>query len=580
MSKIFLEKAIFVNRAPFERLELDFKENEIAVLSAVNGKGKTTILSHIMDAFYEMIKYAVRDYAKSKEEYYRVSTPMFNLNINKPSWVYFRFKINNKQIDYLDWNLKFTEEEYNNQITIKNKIPYANLKSILDLTPNHKMFFPDLDLKEIATLFNENILIYFPSYRSELPNYLNEQYKIKSEFTKSDHINFFLKNPIEVNPKLSLIANWILDLVLDYREKWDLDSRTKFDIISNILTQTVIAKDYGKLRFGIGPRNLGATRIQIVKVDDPSYLVYPSIFNMSSGELSLLCLFIEILRQSDNLNVNLKLNEITGIVLIDEIDKHLHIKLQKEVLPTLLNMFPNIQFIVSSHSPFLGLGLKKQANARSKNIDLDLGITTDFNNCSVFDEAYNTFITENNNFKQELEKLKLEITNNTQLQILTEGNNIKHIKKAITILEPNLLSQINFPKPENSGKTNLKTAFEVIKNANFQNKFLFVWDCDAKLEIDPISDSDKVKKFCFDENIANDVTIDKNGKRIGIENLYPINLIEEFIIIKEEPGNFKRNNTHPHLDKTKFIDKIEKETDPKIFEKFQPLINIIKELVK
>jgi len=47
--KIHLEKAIFINRAPFDKLELDFSENEIALLSAVNGRGKTTILSHIVD---------------------------------------------------------------------------------------------------------------------------------------------------------------------------------------------------------------------------------------------------------------------------------------------------------------------------------------------------------------------------------------------------------------------------------------------------------------------------------------------------------------------------------------------------
>ena len=41
--KVFLEKAIFVNRVPFENLSLDFGENEISVLSSVNGRGKTTI---------------------------------------------------------------------------------------------------------------------------------------------------------------------------------------------------------------------------------------------------------------------------------------------------------------------------------------------------------------------------------------------------------------------------------------------------------------------------------------------------------------------------------------------------------
>ena len=42
-----------------------------------------------------------------------------------------------------------------------------------------------------------------------------------------------------------------------------------------------------------------------------------------------------------------------GIVLIDEIETHLHIALQKKVLPLLTTFFPNIQFIVTTHSPFV-----------------------------------------------------------------------------------------------------------------------------------------------------------------------------------------------------------------------------------
>ena len=44
---------------------------------------------------------------------------------------------------------------------------------------------------------------------------------------------------------------------------------------------------------------------------------------------------------------------VPGIVLIDEIETHLHIRLQKAVLPFLTDFFPNIQFIVTTHSPFV-----------------------------------------------------------------------------------------------------------------------------------------------------------------------------------------------------------------------------------
>ena len=42
-----------------------------------------------------------------------------------------------------------------------------------------------------------------------------------------------------------------------------------------------------------------------------------------------------------------------GIVLIDEVETHLHLGLQKIVMPTLSKIFPNIQFIITTHSPFV-----------------------------------------------------------------------------------------------------------------------------------------------------------------------------------------------------------------------------------
>lgn len=42
-----------------------------------------------------------------------------------------------------------------------------------------------------------------------------------------------------------------------------------------------------------------------------------------------------------------------GIVLIDEIETHLHLALQKVIMPLLTRVFPNIQFVITTHSPFV-----------------------------------------------------------------------------------------------------------------------------------------------------------------------------------------------------------------------------------
>ena len=44
-------------------------------------------------------------------------------------------------------------------------------------------------------------------------------------------------------------------------------------------------------------------------------------------------------------------NRLAGIVLLDEMDEHLHPKWQKTLVPTLRALLPNIQFIVTTHSP-------------------------------------------------------------------------------------------------------------------------------------------------------------------------------------------------------------------------------------
>jgi len=98
-----LEKLIIINRAPFENLQIDFEKEGINVLSGINGRGKTTILSHIADAFYELAKIGFPNEFEGKEnKYYRVSSGLHVLNNKNPSLIYLRFSDNKETIDYLD----------------------------------------------------------------------------------------------------------------------------------------------------------------------------------------------------------------------------------------------------------------------------------------------------------------------------------------------------------------------------------------------------------------------------------------------------------------------------------------------
>lgn len=87
---------------------------------------------------------------------------------------------------------------------------------------------------------------------------------------------------------------------------------------------------------------------------------------LSDGFIAILDIVADlILRMQANGNLSTEFNK-PGIVLIDEIETHLHLQLQKIILPMLTTLFPNIQFIVTSHSPFV---LSSLSNATAYDLE-------------------------------------------------------------------------------------------------------------------------------------------------------------------------------------------------------------------
>lgn len=74
---------------------------------------------------------------------------------------------------------------------------------------------------------------------------------------------------------------------------------------------------------------------------------------LSSGFAAILDIVLDIIVRMENATNKSFDFKIPGIVLIDEIETHLHLELQRTVLELLTSVFPNIQFIVSTHSPFI-----------------------------------------------------------------------------------------------------------------------------------------------------------------------------------------------------------------------------------
>jgi predicted ATP-binding protein involved in virulence len=77
-----------------------------------------------------------------------------------------------------------------------------------------------------------------------------------------------------------------------------------------------------------------------------------NVLQLSDGERNMLALVGDMARRLSVLNPGLENpNEGAGVVLIDEIDLHLHPRWQREVMGKLAKTFPNCQFFISTHSP-------------------------------------------------------------------------------------------------------------------------------------------------------------------------------------------------------------------------------------
>ena len=454
---LVVRNIIFINRAPFKNLDLKFIDG-VNVLLSENGRGKTTIMSYVVDALYEIAK---RNFLQSflghERAFYRISSSSEVIDPSKISLVYVRFVYQGENVDYIDARGAITKELYETLPLPENPIPISIISSKRLSSNAYKFchFFNQDTEKE--SVFSHHLATYFPAYRYELPAYLNDVCQPnRVAFNLEKRFNGILLNPIEVVEGISHIASWLLDVVLDWKVYEDkkaynvpgggheIIDKTLESIlwhnICEVLQWALLAKtENNHIRFGIGRRHEGDSRVSVMsdRSGMESEQISPSISYLSSGEKGLLCIFGEILRQADCIHPNIQVDQIDGLVMVDEIDKHLHIRQQKEALPRLLNNFINVQFIVSSHSPFLNMGLADYGRIPCQIIDLDAGgVTCAPRNNQLYQQVYELILHERAELTQQVDALQKKVASITKPIILTEGKtDWKHIKHALIKLQ-------------------------------------------------------------------------------------------------------------------------------------------------
>lgn len=145
---------------------------------------------------------------------------------------------------------------------------------------------------------------------------------------------------------ISSIKDWCLKMEMAeyHKEKLMPEYEAFKDIISLVMYRMSELEEKPKIYYS---KTFG----DIVYSEDGKE--YP-VAILSAGYQSVLWMTMDMVFRMALLNPQCEdLSKVHGVVLIDEIDMHLHPKWQWKILDVLKEVFPNIQFIIATHSPII-----------------------------------------------------------------------------------------------------------------------------------------------------------------------------------------------------------------------------------
>ena len=440
---MYLKNLQIRNIGPIEKLdyELPFFDNgnpKPVIFVGENGSGKSILLSYIVDNFFQFRREHYEDIEIKKDELFKFRSLSYIESYKDFGWVNLKYVHKNDSLFYTEALSRISYEKFIRKYQ-DGEIPNFNKND--ERFKEHGLFQNHTRGKTTKKAIDESVTLCFLDNRFEIPAWLNEEALTKTELKSKLKLITESRRRIIITDTLKNLEGWILDVVLDE----DI-SKSQFDIslhqeINRIIKAILINKYPEKkgVRFGVNTRKVGVRtgiyndvwneqgkRERIEKI-------VPTLYHLSSGESSLLVLFASILRDYDSIagKPDFVLEDIEGIVAIDEIDVHLHIDLQRSILPRLIKLFPKIQFIMTTHSPFFLSGMQKVFGDDIDIVDLPEGNPIKAVSFSEFVKALNIFNEEGAKFKEELDKLKTKLNEITTPLIITEGkSDWKHFKKA------------------------------------------------------------------------------------------------------------------------------------------------------
>lgn len=373
---MYLKQAIIENSGPLRRLalKLAFTDEGLPkplVLVGTNGGGKTNFLSLVTDALFEAAAAHYDNVLPARgmgRAWFRVVGGRTTTIGEAGGFSLLGFE------DAGEW-LTYKEKAGTlDAAQVAQRLP-AELQGAAQWPTEGSVKEMDVGEDKSRRIFEEGVYAYFPSSRSEIPYWLNRESIPETEFEVFGAFAKRLRKPIFVERGLQEFKQWVISVILE--------SRAHVGVTIGIgnVPQLHVTGDAGEAFLGMNVWNQCNLVLQKVLDDDQVRFVWlgrkdpdklavakesgiflPNLDALSGGQSILLTLFGTLLRYGDQSQAGtaLDLGTIQGICIVDEIDSHIHVDLQHRVLPSLIRLFPRVQFILSSHSPLFVLGMEKE----------------------------------------------------------------------------------------------------------------------------------------------------------------------------------------------------------------------------
>lgn len=596
---MYLRECLIENVGPITTLDVSLNLSpegnpKPLILVGKNGTGKTIFLAYVLDALAELAKKKFSDIAIGQQLghslFFKVTSGGDIRSLSGSSLCLLEFSDGDNKFSYGEIVGQLDPQSY----ATKLRGRFEPLQSWQENEPPHKGATGDK--KQIEMFFQNGAVCFFPSSRHERPHWLNfSVVEDQPLFGNNQRLSGVLGKPLIVERAAEDNQQWLMDVLLDSLVDADFEVEALTPEGTPQVQWQPRSNLEDKLWLKVGRQNVESL-LRLVLEDENAQLILnyrnavhgrvairfgngvivPSLLHLSAGQALLFNLFATIIRYADraDLQKSVDLSKIEGIILIDEIDAHLHTDLQYEVLPKLVKLFPKVQFVITSHAPLFLLGMEREFGADGIQIlEMPTGKQISTERFEEFLKSFK-FYRQTQIFENAVEE---QVLATHKPLVLTEGyTDVAYIKTALKLLGyTDLLEQLEIDEVGKPGKggtrggghTSLDAARKFLENnqSRFPRRVLLLYDCDTKKEAEDVG---SLSSRCIPQNTQN-TKVTK-----GIENLLPFNLFEERFYQKcSKPTEYGEENIISKFLKPEFCKWVcEQRSEKNDFLQFEALV--------